>query len=253
MGSLLFLALVQSLTEFLPISSSGHLLLSNFFGLSRQGVGVDVMLHLGTLLAVMIYFRRDVWQMVCFKNMHLLMNLVVGTLPIVAAGSLLLLFDLPLLRGAFWVGVCSLFFGWLLWWVDEKYPCLRKLEQMTFSQAFLIGVAQVLALIPGTSRSGITITCARGLGFNRKESARFSMLLSIPAIFLAGCYAVFKAGQGAFILPPLSELSVALLAAAMFGLLVIACLMKWLQKASFLIFAVYRILVGVLVLLSLWF
>lgn len=248
MTALIFLALVQSLTEFLPISSSGHLLLVSLSGFSHQGLGVDVALHVGTLLAVVMYFWHDIWEMMRLKNLRLMMQLIVATLPVIAIGLLIHFFHLPLLRGALIVGICSIFFGWLLWKVDDKCPCHRKIDQMEYKDAFLIGVSQVLALVPGTSRSGITMTCARWRGFKREESARFSMLLSIPTIMLAGLYTAWQALQGQIQLPNHTELTVAVLAAALFGVAAIAFLMKWVQKASFFVFALYRIILGIVVI-----
>lgn len=252
MAALIFLAFVQSLTEFLPISSSGHLLLVSLSGFSHQGIGVDVALHVGTLLAVIIYFWRDIWEMMSLKNLRLMMQLIVGTLPVIAVGLLIHFFQLPLLRGALIVGIFSIFFGWLLWKVDEKYPCHRKIDQMEYKDAFLIGLSQVLALIPGTSRSGITMTCARWRGFKREESARFSMLLSIPTIMLAGIYTAWQALQGHIEMPLPLDLGIAMSAAALFGLAAIAFLMKWVQKASFFVFALYRIILGIVVIWCFW-
>lgn len=245
---LIFLALVQSLTEFLPISSSGHLLLVSLSGFSHQGIGADVALHVGTLLAVVIYFWHDIWEMISFRNLRLMMQLFVATIPVIIVGLIIHFFQLPLLRGALTVGVCSMFFGWLLWKVDDRYPCHRKIDQMEYKDAFLIGLAQVLALIPGTSRSGITMTCARWRGFKREESARFSMLLSIPTITVAALYTAWKAHYGNIVLPSIIDLNIAVGAAALFGLVAIAFLMKWVQKASFFVFAVYRIILGVIVI-----
>jgi len=248
MAIFIFLALVQSLTEFLPISSSGHLLLVSLSGFSHQGIEIDVALHVGTLLAVMVYFRRDIWEMMILRNLRLMMQLFVATLPVILAGLVIHFLNLPFLRGALLVGVCSIFFGWLLWKVDAKYPCHRKIDQMSYKDALLIGLAQVLALVPGTSRSGITMTCARWRGFKREESARFSMLLSIPTIALAGVYTAWQASKGNLILPDYFDLGVSMVFAAVFGLLAIAFLMKWVQKASFFVFALYRILLGIIVI-----
>ena len=245
---LIFLALVQSLTEFLPISSSGHLLLVQLFGLSHQGLAIDVALHIGTLVAVILYFGRDILDMLCLKNLRLMMQLLVATLPIILIGSIIHFYQLPLLRNALMVGVCSIFFGWLLWYIDDNFPCHRKIDQMAYRDAFLIGLSQVLALIPGTSRSGITMTCARWRGFKREESARFSMLLAIPTIFLAAAYMVWQAATGKIELPAALELNIAMSAAALFGLAAIVFLMKWLQKASFFVFALYRIILGLIVI-----
>ncbi len=252
MISLLFLALIQSLTEFLPISSSGHLLLASLSGFSEQGIGVDVALHVGTLLAVILYFWHDILDMLSFKNLRLMLQLIVATLPVIVIGLIIHFCHVPLLRDAIVVGVCSIFFGWLLWRVDSTSSCHRKIDQMEYKDAFLIGLAQVLALIPGTSRSGITMTCARWRGFKREESARFAMLLSIPTIALAGIYMGWQAYQGKIELPAITDLSIAVMAAALFGLGAIAFLMKWLQKASFFIFALYRIVLGIVVIWCFW-
>ena len=249
MTSLLFLALIQSLTEFLPISSSGHLLLANLFGFSNQGLDIDIALHVGTLLAVILYFYHDIWEMFLLKNLRLMIQLIVATLPIIAIGLMIHFFHIPLLRGPFVIGICSIFFGWLLWKVDTKYPCHRKIDQMSYKDAFLIGVSQILALIPGTSRSGITMTCARWRGFKREESARFAMLLSIPTIALAALYMGWQAVTGNIILPAPAQLNTAIIASAVFGLAAIAFLMKWVHKASFFVFAFYRIVLGIIVLL----
>jgi len=248
MLTLIFLAVVQSLTEFLPISSSGHLLLVNLFGLSHQGLAIDVALHVGTLAAVVLYFWRDIFDMLCLRNLRLMMQLFVATLPVICVGLIIHFFHVPLMRSALMVGVCSIFFGWLLWKVDDMCSCHRKIDQMEYKDAFLIGLAQVLALIPGTSRSGITMTCARWRGFKREESARFSMLLSIPTITLAAVYMLWQGIQGEIVLPSMLELNIATSAAALFGLGAIVFLMKWLQKASFFVFALYRIMLGIVVI-----
>jgi len=252
MTSLIFLALVQSLTEFLPISSSGHLLLMNLLGFSDQGIGVDVALHVGTLLAVLIYFGRDFLDMLILRNLRLLMQLIVATLPVVGVGLLIHWFNLSLWRGAMTVGLCSIFFGWLLWRVDDTYPCHRKIDQMEYKDAFLIGLAQILALVPGTSRSGITMTCARWRGFRREESARFAMLLSVPTIAVAGIYMGCQMYQGKIEMPPLMDLGVGMMAAALFGLAAIAFLMRWVQRASFFVFALYRIILGIGIIIYFW-
>ena len=248
MYTLTLLALVQSLTEFLPVSSSGHLLFLQLLGVSEQGLAVDVALHVGTLLAVVLYFRRDIIEMLCFKNIVLMGQLFVATIPVVLIGLVIHFFHLSLPRNAWVVGIGSIFFGWLLWRVDDVRVCHRKIGQMTCKDALCIGLAQVLSLIPGTSRSGITITCARWLGFKREDSARFSMLLSIPTITLAGLYVLLQVYTGNAALPNHFDLAMACGFAAIFGLCAIAFLMQWVQKASFFVFALYRIIFGLIVL-----
>lgn len=249
MVTLIVLALVQSLTEFLPISSSGHLLMLKWFGFSDQGWSVDVALHVGTLFAVVIYFWRDLWEMLCLKNLRLVMQLIVATMPFVAVGLLMHFVGVLRTENPLIIGMCFIFLGWLLWKVDDYCPCHRKIDQMEYKDAFLIGLSQVLALIPGVSRSGITMTCARWRGFKREESARFSMLLSIPTILLTGIYAAWRARHGTSILPPMLEMTIAMMSAALFGLLAIAFLMKWVQRTSFFVFALYRVILGVVIIL----
>ncbi len=252
MFSLFILALIQSLTEFLPFSSSGHLLLLPFFGLSEQGLGVDVALHVGTLVAVAVYFFSDLWKILLFKNNHLLGLLITASIPVALMGLSLSHLAENYFRSPLIVGSTSIFFGILLWQVDVRFRCHRKIDQMGLGEAFLIGCAQILALIPGTSRSGITITCARWLGFKREESARFSMLLSIPTISMAALYMGWKAYTGQITLPPIPDLSFAVLTSGIFGLLAIAFLMKWVQKASFFVFTLYRVILGLFLIIYFW-
>ncbi len=251
MFSLFILSLVQSITEFLPVSSSAHLYLLNFFGISEQGMGLDVLLHFGTLLAVVIYFSKDIWQLVLSllpkKDKQLLINLIIATIPVMVVG----LFFFHLLteaRSPVFVAINSIFWGIMLWIVDKLSPKKKDLKKLDLKGAFAIGCAQVLSLIPGTSRSGITMTCARALGINRMESARFSMLLSIPTISAAVAYVIYKGFQGQIQMPTWNMGIGAILLTMFMGLLAISFLMRWVKKGSFAIFAIYRILLGLIVL-----
>ena len=194
------LALIQGLTEFLPISSSAHLILpAEVLGWSDQGLSFDVAVHVGTLSAVLVYFRRDVlaladgwFQTLAKERSHpqglLAWQILVATIPAGIAG--LLFNDMIETHGRSIavIATTTILFGLLLGWSDIKSSHRYALRDMTFKLALIIGVAQALALIPGTSRSGITITMALLLGFNREDSARFSFLLSIPVIALSGGY-----------------------------------------------------------------
>ncbi|MGN0919323.1 MAG: undecaprenyl-diphosphate phosphatase [Alphaproteobacteria bacterium] len=258
MLSLILASLVQSITEFLPISSSGHLLLLSQLGFSEQGFGMDILLHLGTLIAVMFYFREDVKEVLKgllpkAKTRQLLMQLIVATLPIVIAGFFLASWIENVFRSPVVVGYTAIIFGALLWIADNYFPAHQRLNHMSLTQAFLIGCGQVFSLIPGASRSGTTMTCARMLGLSRTESARFSMLLSIPAICLAVFYAFWQGWMGGLVLPSLRESVGAVGLTFFFGFFVINFLMVWVQKASYTIFAVYRILLGIGILVYLSF
>lgn len=250
MYALIALALVQSLTEFLPISSSGHLVLLEKFGITHQTLVLDVALHLGTLLAVCTYFARDLKHL--FKGFfiggayrRLLIHLMIATVPVIFVGFFLKNMIEHTFRSILIIAVTSAFYGLLLWYVDAKKTAERSLREMTNKEALWIGCAQVLALIPGTSRSGITMTCARWLQFNRSESARFSMLLSIPTVFLAAVYVLYCAVKsGEMTTALLSQVALGIGLSALFGFAVIWFLMTWVKRASFALFGIYRLILS---------
>lgn len=198
------LALIQGLTEFLPVSSSAHLILpSQILGWADQGLAFDVAVHLGTLLAVLIYFRQEVgtmavaWTGSIFKKQHnqdskLAWCIVLATIPAALVGffgkELIELY----LRSSTVIATSTLIFGLLLWWADANATQIKDEYKTGWKGALLIGFAQMLALIPGTSRSGATITAGLLLGLNRNAAARFSFLMSIPIIAMAGGYLTLK-------------------------------------------------------------
>lgn len=264
---LLILALVQGLTEFLPISSSGHLVLTwELFDVAgwpvpeeteRQRLILDVAVHLGTLGAVFVYFRADVVSLAKGllalpmtrdgPDARLALHLIVASLPLVVAGYLLQALVTEALRDPEIIAWTTLGFGILLYAADRLGDVSRDVKSLTPAGALLIGLSQILALVPGTSRSGITMTAARLLGLKRTEAARFSMLLAIPAILGA---TVLVGGD----LLRLGDLRVgldALIAAGLAfvaALLAIALMMAWLRRASFTPFAVYRVVLGAILL-----
>lgn len=252
---LLILALVQGITEFLPISSSGHLVLVPILtGWPDQGPVIDVAVHVGTLLAVMAYFRADLLRLImgglglltgkwATEDGRLALFVIVGTIPAVIAGFILHEMNvMDGLRSMMVIGWTTLGFGILLW-VTDRFPAITTVEDKGWPAVIGIGLAQCLALIPGTSRSGITMTAARAYGITRADAARFSMLLSIPTIAGAGLLTlldVIEAGD-----PVLTQS--ALIAGGMSALTAfaaIALLMRWLARQTFTIFAVYRVLLG---------
>ncbi len=264
---LLVLALVQGVTEFLPISSSAHLILVPALGgWPDQGVLIDIAAHVGTLAAVLVYFRRDTaglfWaalgslgvrparrRVAGTGYVQLFWNLVVATLPVVIAGlALTLTVGEAALRRADVIAWASIGFGLLLYVVDQRAPQEKAIEKMALRPALLIGLAQVLALIPGTSRAGITMTAARRLGYTRPEAARFSMLLAIPTILAAGTLGAVelaRTGVDAAWADAGLVAGLAFLAA----LAAIHFLMRWLQHASMTIFVLYRIALGAALLI----
>lgn len=249
------LALVQGVTEFLPISSSAHLVLAGpVFGWPDQGLVIDVAAHVGTLAAVLVYFASS-FRVAARGGVDLLRGrptdasrlaawLIIATIPVAIAGAALSFADATaLLRDARLIAATTIVFGIALWLADRWAPADRDLSAMGWRGAAVIGVAQIFALLPGTSRSGVTMTAARALGFNRVEAARFSLLLSAPAI--AG--AAFMTGRELDLTRDAALIGDAALAAglAFFAALgAITLMMRWLKTSGFGPFVVYRLALG---------
>ncbi len=253
------LAIVQGLTEFLPVSSSGHLVLvPAFAGWTDQGLMFDVAVHMGSLVAVCLFFRSDIaallrggWQLARGEGQTIEAGLtkaiVLGTVPAAIAGLLFAGWIEANLRDPAVVVVTLSLFGILMALADRLCPRERNISNVGLKDALLIGIAQAVALIPGTSRSGITITAARALGFARQDAARFSFLLSAPVIFLAGSYKMLSlvlSGEG--IAWP--ELALGAVVSAIVAYLSIEFFMRFVSRIGLLPFAIYRlVLAGVIV------
>ena len=207
MGTLhaFLLAIVQGLTEFLPISSSAHLvLLPIIMQWQDQGLVMDIAVHLGSLLAVVFYFRHDLIKLSSGwlqslggskagnEDGRLAWLLLAASLPIFMVALFVQAYLLPHMRSAVVIGIASIVFGLLLWHADKSGKQTRANKDLTMRDAVLVGVAQAFALIPGASRSGVTMTAGMWLGLTRVEAARFSFLLSIPTIFAASLYGVYR-------------------------------------------------------------
>ncbi|MEW5703816.1 MAG: undecaprenyl-diphosphate phosphatase [Pseudomonadota bacterium] len=247
------LALIQGVTEFLPISSQAHLILTSM-GLhwQDQGLLMDVALHVGTLAAVLVYFWRDVWRMAkglgsalggaVNAGARLGLQIVLATLPVMATGYFLI-DHAERLRDPLVIGWATLGFGVLLYLADRFGLRVRRVEHMTFGGALVIGLAQICALIPGTSRSGVTMTAGRMLGFEREEAARFSLLLAIPAILAAGTLEgirLYEMGNAELTRDAFLAAGLAFFSA----LAAIALMMAWLRHATFTPFVLYRVVLG---------
>ncbi len=265
---LLILALVQGLTEFLPISSSAHLILpAQILGWEDQGALIDLMAHFGSLFAVLAYFRKDVagiltgvFELLSRKltqNSMLALNLILATPPALFFGAVLKLggFD-AMIRSPLIIAFTTIFFGILLWLADLWGRQEKTTEDLTWKGAIGLGFAQALALIPGTSRSGITMTAARAMGLTRVESARFSMLMSLPIIGAGGSFALLElATQEAGSIPAHATLSAGLIVALMSFLVAyatIALFMRYVPKIGMFPFMVYRLALGGAILLWLF-
>lgn len=249
------LALIQGLTEFLPVSSSAHLILpSQVLGWPDQGLAFDVAVHLGTLAAVVAYFRHDIISVVqgllraasekrLNNEARLGFAVVIGTIPAVVIGFLAKDFIETSLRSSLVIACSTVFFGLLLWYADKKGSRSLGIEQLTLVQGLLIGLAQALALIPGSSRSGTTITMAMLLGFDRNTSARFSMLLSIPLILGAS---LLKTNDLLASTDPVPWAMIALgvAVAAISAYLCIHYFLKLLDRIGMTPFVIYRLVLG---------
>lgn len=250
----IFLAIIQGLTEFLPISSSAHLLLpKEILGWKEQGLAFDVAVHVGTLLAVLIYFRQEVSNMLfawigSFKGNHnqdskLAWWIIWGSIPLALFGY----FGKELIeiygRSAGVIAITTIVFGLLLWRADVKATQHKGIYDVGLKGAVIIGLSQMLALIPGTSRSGITITAGLMLGLDRGSAARFSFLLSIPAILMAGGYQGLKLVTTA---APVDWYAIGLGVALSF-VSALACIHYFLifvEKVGMLPFVIYRLILG---------
>ncbi|HUQ98050.1 MAG TPA: undecaprenyl-diphosphatase UppP [Gemmatimonadaceae bacterium] len=254
----LVLGIIQGLSEFLPISSSAHLMLAPWlFGWEDPGLAFDVALHLGTLIALLWYFRaewaaliRAAWEIISTRRIDTpeqrrVIYLIVATIPGAIGGFLLQSKAESAFRAPQITAIALIVMGVLLWLVDKLADQRRVLGEMRWIDALLIGLSQVVALIPGVSRSGSTITTGRGLRFDRESAAEFSFLMSMPiiaaAVIFEGPKALHEGGLT-------SELMAGVVASAISGWLAISILMRFITRHSYGIFAFYRIALGIAVL-----
>ncbi len=261
---IIVLGLIQGLTEFLPVSSSAHLILPSYLlGWADQGLAFDIAVHTGTLLAVLGYFYKDIQQLflagiaplrgrACTADTKLAWSLLLASLPIALAGYLLHDFIATWARNPWIIATTTITFGLLLWRADQQQGS-RTLTDLRWRDALLIGCAQVLALVPGTSRSGITITAALFLNFTRHQAARYSFLLAIPAIIMATGYESFTLlGQGVEHVDWLT-LGFGAMIAFICALACIHFFLQWITRIGMLPFVIYRLLLGVVLFVFLMY
>tara|TARA_B110000438_G_scaffold240343_1_gene239000 strand:- start:805 stop:1581 length:777 start_codon:yes stop_codon:yes gene_type:complete len=244
---ILILSIIQGITEFLPVSSAAHLVIvSRYYVFNNQNLLIDICLHLGSLIAITVYFRNELFDF--NNNKKFLIKILIATLPIIPIGFLLyqsgLIEQLRSLKVIAWM---TLIFGILLYLSDKK-KVSRKIESdFTKKSAVIFGIFQILALIPGVSRAGITITSGRLLGFNRFESAKISFLLAVPALSAAsilGIYNIYKVGS-----VELNFLAIiAVIFSFIFSYITIALFLNFIKKFSLKIFVIYRILLSLFLL-----
>jgi len=258
---LIILSLIQGITEFLPVSSSAHLILVPLLTeWQDQGLAIDVAAHLGSLFAVVLYFRKDISR-ILFAGMHSILNkevfdqdsklfwcLAIASLPVLVSGFLLRDIVSTYLRDPLIIATASIGFGLLLWYADTAGKRIRQMNSINLRDAIIIGLAQVLALVPGTSRSGITMTAALMLGLDRKSAARFSFLMAVPIILAAGGYESLKLIQmememGGVV--NINDFCLTAFLSAISALFSIHVFLKFLDKIGMLPFVIYRVVLGI--------
>ena len=257
---LILVAAIQGLTEFLPVSSSGHLiLLPHLTGLEDQGQAIDVAVHVGTLVAVILYFWADVklaltglpralMGKIDTEGAKLALLLIISCIPVVAFGLILKLTGLDqAMRSITVIGWTMLIFGIVLYWADQAGEAVRKTEDWDLRDAMVMGVWQAIALIPGTSRSGITITGARFMGYTRADAARLAMLMSIPTIIASGLLLVGESAYHAD-MGLLRDGAIAAGFACIAALLALVLMMRLLRSVSFTPYVIYRVILGLTLL-----
>tara|TARA_B100000700_G_scaffold101582_1_gene114458 strand:+ start:907 stop:1665 length:759 start_codon:yes stop_codon:yes gene_type:complete len=247
MFEIFILSIIQGVTEFLPISSSSHLIIvSDFINFKEQSLQLDVCLHIGSFLAVVTYFNKDLVNFI--KNKNLFLKIFISSIPVMIVGYVLVKFELiHNLRNIKIIGWTTIIFGVLLF-ISDKSKINQNLDKnFSLKSAIFIGVFQILSLIPGVSRSGIAITAARMLNFNRFDSAKISFLLSIPtlaAVSFFGIRNLLIADN--FYFSKISILSILL--SFIFSYVTIKFFLKYIQKFSLDVFVVYRIILGIILL-----
>lgn len=256
------LALIQGLTEFLPISSSAHLILVPVLtGWPDQGLAFDVAVHAGSLAAVVAYFRHDLGRMAMAglgalagrwnPDARLAWAVVLGTLPVVFFGLIGKSFIETSLRGPLVIATTAIVFGLLLWWADARFAHHRDEHTVGWRDALVVGFAQAVALIPGTSRSGITMTAGLMLGLTREASARFSFLLSIPTLIASNVLVGYDLARA----PAPVDWGTLVVGALVAGISAFACInvfIRLLERTGMLPYVIYRVVLGVVLLVLFW-
>ena len=247
MIEVLILSFIQGVTEFIPVSSSSHLILiSNFLDFDDKGLAIDVSLHIGSFLGILFYFRKDIFNF--FQNKELFFKIFISSVPVLIVGFLLIQTNIiDRIRNIEVIAWTTIIFGVLLYFSD-KFKLYNKLEKnFSIKSAIIIGVFQILSLVPGVSRSGITITAARILNFNRLDSAKISFLMSIPTL---GAVSIF--GLKNIITSPDINFSIlnfiSIFFSFLFSLLTIKYFLDFLKRFNLNFFVFYRVTLGIVLL-----
>ncbi len=249
------IGLIQGITEFLPISSSGHLVLfAQLTNWEDQGLFTDVAVHFGTLFAVIIYLRKDIYylttnffQFNIFED-QIIFKIILATLPAIILGYFIFDYVSLYFRSIQLIAVSSIVFAIILFFADRVKMEIKNWNKITYIEALVIGLFQVLAFIPGASRAGVTITGARLLGYDRLNAARFSMILSIPIILASMTLSLINVFKEENLAVNLYQSFSAGLIAFITALISIIYLMRFISNANFNIFIIYRIILGIILL-----
>ena len=254
---IIILSLIQGITEFLPISSSAHLIIiPEFFLNIDSSRGFDVSLHFGSLLAVIYYLKKDLIKIISDtiflkkdnEGFIILKNLIISTIPVIIVGFLVHINNFDIIRSLEVIGWTTLIFGILLGIVDRNLKVKKFFKSLNLKDALVIGIAQTLSIIPGTSRSGIVITAGLWRGFSRFDASKYSLLLSIPVIIAATTLESINLfiEKGIFFN---NEMIMGIILSFCAALITIRLFMKWINKASLKIFVAYRIMLGIVILI----
>ena len=249
------IGIIQGVTEFLPISSSGHLVLfAQLTNWEDQGLFTDIAVHFGTLFAVVLYLRKDIYyfltnifQFKLFED-QIIFKIILATLPAIILGYFIYDYVSLYFRSIQLIALSSIVFAIILFFADRVRMESKSWNKITYTEALVVGLFQVLAFIPGASRAGVTITGARLLGYDRLNSARFSMLLSIPIILASMTLSLIKIFNDEYVAANLYQSFSAALVAFITAFLSIIFLMRFIKKTNFNIFIIYRILLGIILL-----
>ena len=247
---ILILSAIQGISEFLPISSSAHLILiSNFYNFKTSSLLIDISLHLGSLFAIMFYFKKDLFDLK--NNKRLLGLIIVGSIPLMIFGYILHSSDLIyFVRNVEIIAWTTLFFGFILYFSDQSKTKKNISKNLNLKSIIFIGIFQILALIPGVSRAGITITAARFLNFNRVDSTKISFLLSIPALIGASSLGITDAFKETLEISYLSIIAIIL--SFLFSFITVKYFLKYVNNFSLNIFVIYRVFLGIILLLIIY-
>ena len=247
---ILILSAIQGISEFLPISSSAHLILiSNFYDFKTSSLLIDISLHLGSLFAIMFYFKKDLFDLK--NNKRLLGLIIVGSIPLMIFGYILHSSNLIyFVRNVEIIAWTTLFFGLILYFSDQSKTEKNISKNLNLKSIIFIGIFQILALIPGVSRAGITITAARFLNYNRVDSTKISFLLSIPALIGASSLGITDAFKETLEISYL--LIIAIVLSFSFSFITVKYFLKYVNNFSLNIFVIYRVFLGIILLLIIY-